>query len=137
MYNIDEIMDMISWKQSDEKQKQGVALAKNIKTLNAFIRPRSGKHDKDVWDNCALIIANRTDKELSPYIDDLLRWLEDMNWPGAICIFNRLCKYKDKEDLNSSIQYALTLAEAFEKREGYSQWKETLLNLQVRIKTKK
>ena len=47
MYNIDEIIDMISWNQSTKK---GIALAKNIK--KAFIQPISGKYNKNVWDNC-------------------------------------------------------------------------------------
>ena len=44
--------------------------------------------------------------------------------------FYILCKYR--EYLNLSIKENFLFAEALEKRDGYSKWKENLLNLQIK-----
>ena len=32
----------------------------------------------------------RSDEELQPFIFMLLEWLQDLNWPGALIIYNRV-----------------------------------------------
>ena len=105
MINIDYIMDLLDWNNSIEKQEQGIALAKDVKCINVFLQPGSRYYGKNVWDNCAKILSARSNEELSPYMIELMEWLQDMNWPGAFCIFDRL-----KEMVNEQLfQYSYTI----------------------------
>ena len=105
MINIDYIMDLLDWNNSIEKQEQGIALAKDVKCINVFLQPCSKNYNKNVWDNCAKILSARSNEELSPYMIELMEWLQDMNWPGAFCIFDRL-----KEMVNEQLfQYSYTI----------------------------
>ncbi len=90
MVNIDDIMDLLDWNNSTEKQEQGIQLAKDVKCINIFLQPRCHDYGKNVWDNCAKILSARSNEELSPYMVELMEWLQDMNWPGAFCILDRL-----------------------------------------------
>ncbi len=90
MVDIDYIMELLDWNNSIEKQEQGVELAQNVKCINAFLQPGNRYYGKNVWDNCAKILSARSNEELSPYLIELMAWLQDMNWPGAFCILDRL-----------------------------------------------
>lgn len=114
MINIDYIMELIHWDKSEEEQKKGRELAKKVKILYVFIQPGGNNTDKPVWDNCALILAEHSDNELNDYLYDLIEWLQDMNWPGAFCIFNRLKKYKNKENLISACEFCKKQAKKLE-----------------------
>lgn len=90
MVNIDYIMGLLDWNNSIEQQEQGVELAQNVKCINAFLQPHCLCYGKNVWDNCAKILSTRSNEELSPYLIELMEWLQDLNWPGALCILERL-----------------------------------------------
>ena len=90
MVNIDYIMSLIDWKKSEKDQLKGIEMARDIRNINVFLQPCNKGYDKNVWDNCAKILSERNDEELLPYLIDLFRWLQDLNWPGAFCILNRL-----------------------------------------------
>ena len=125
MYNIDDIMDMLDWNQSKEEQEKGLKLAKNIKSINVFVQPLDPKHNKNVWENCAKVLSERSDEELKPYIISLLEWLQDMNWPGAFTIFERLKNYKDKKNFDWSYRVVMNKA----KKLDDEIWKENLIEL--------
>ena len=110
MNSIDDIMYMLSWDKPLEVQQQGIELSKNIKCINVFLQPCHKEHNKNVWDNCAIILSQRSDQELKPYISELLEWLQDMNWPGAECIYQRLMDYKDSSWLIDMLDDAIDLA---------------------------
>ena len=112
MYNIDEVMDMLDCNNDVEIQEKGIELAKNVKCINVFILPEHLECSKNVWENCAKILANRTDKELQPYLIDILLWIEDMNWPGAIIIDDRLKKFHDMKMLSFAIKECVKRASA-------------------------
>lgn len=96
MVNIDYIMELLDWNNDAEQQQEGIRLAREVKCLNAFLQP-GAPYSKRVWENCAKILAERTDEELSWHLLSLLEWLQDMNWPGAFCILDRLKEFeKDK-----------------------------------------
>jgi len=42
------------------------------------------------WENAAIVFLMISDEEISPYLIDLLGWLQDLNWPGAEWILARL-----------------------------------------------
>ena len=112
MYNIDEVMDMLDCNNDVEIQEKGIELAKNVKCINVFILPKHSKCNKNVWENCAKVLADRTDKELQPYLIDILLWIEDMNWPGAIIIDDRLKKFHDMKMLSFAIKECVKRASA-------------------------
>ncbi len=112
MVDVTEIMDMLDWHMSPEIQSKGISLAKNIETIIPFIQPLTPKHNKNVWENCAVIIAEKSDEKLKPHLVKLLEWLQDMNWPGAFRILYRLQKYSD----NNSIRRAINIC--VEKAKG-------------------
>ena len=59
-----------------------------------------------------LILAERTDEELRPYLRKLFSWLLDMNWPGAYCTMDRLKRYRDKEWFNYILDVCISDAKA-------------------------
>lgn len=111
MINIDYIMDLLNWNNSLDDQAKGITLARNVQSINVFLQPCDRKHNKNVWENCAIILAERTDEELSPYLIRLLEWLQDMNWPGAICILDRIRKYADRPSYDFAFNFCIKRAQ--------------------------
>ncbi len=107
-YNIDEIIEMFDWNNSEEIQKKGLELSKSVKCLKVFFQP----YGKNVWRNCALALVCRTDEELQPYLTDMFIWLEDINWPGAIDIAKRLTMFKNQELIESNRNEYIKIAKA-------------------------
>lgn len=114
MVNIDYIMDLLDWNNSIEKQEQGIEMAKDVKCINVFLQPGSRYYGKNVWDNCAKILSARSNEELSPYMIELMEWLQDMNWPGAFFIFNRLKEMKNEQLFQYSYTICLKCARALD-----------------------
>ena len=81
----------MDWQNDEALQKSGRALAEKLVDLSPLIMP-IGK--KSIWENCARVIAEKSDHVLRPYLFRLLIWLQDMNWPGAFIIAERLKKSK-------------------------------------------
>ena len=114
MVNIDYIMDLLDWNNSMEKQEQGIEMAKDVKCINVFLQPCSKNYNKNVWDNCAKILSARSNEELSPYMIELMEWLQDMNWPGAFCIFDRLKGMVNEQLFQYSYTICLKCARALD-----------------------
>ena len=49
-------------------------------------------YNHNLWDNCAVILSKKSDEILRPYFSRLLEWIEDLNWPGALTILDRLLR---------------------------------------------
>ena len=122
MVDITEIMDMLDWHMPSEIQSKGRSLARNTETIIPFMQPLTPKYNKNVWENCAVIISEKSDEKLKPYLVELLEWLQDMNWPGAFCILNRLQKYSD----NNSICIAIDVCIEKAKDCGDEAWESNL-----------
>ena len=129
MYNIDDIMDMLDWNNSVEIQAQGLKLARNVKTINVFLQPLDKRHNKNVWDNCAKILSDRTDQELTPYLIPLLEWLQDLNWPGALCILERMNTYSDNPSFGFAFHECMKIAKATDDEV----WLNNLLQIDRKI----
>lgn len=110
MCNIDEIMDMLDWNNSAEIQQKGIEIAKYVRSINAFVLPMHPS--KSVWENCAKILVDKPDEILNPYLFRLLEWIEDLNWPGALIILDRLKKFSEIEMLSFSVKNSVRIASA-------------------------
>jgi len=110
MTDITEILDMLDWHMPDEIQAKGIALARESDEIIPFIQPLTSRHNKNVWENCAVIISEKSDEKLKPYLVELLEWLQDMNWPGAFCILERLQRYSDNNTLCEAINVCVEKA---------------------------
>lgn len=132
MINIDYIMDLLDWDNSPADQNSGLELAKDIKCINVFIQPGS-PYGKRIWDNCAKVLSGKSDKILEPYLIELLEWLQDMNWPGAYCVFDRLRQFADYHVIDTSINICVVKA----LKLGDQVWEHNLNMLRKDIKDRK
>lgn len=131
MNNIDEIMYLLDWKRSELEQQQGIAMARNVSCLKAFFQPIGPGYSKSVWDNCAVILCERSDEELGPYVLDMLLWLEDLNWPGAQLIQDRLCSFHNVSQLSRSLNAMVPALEILEKKSWLSFISDLLTNPKI------
>ena len=97
MYSIDKIMEMLDENNSEDIQNKGIKLGKKVKFFDVFFQPKY-PFGKMVWENCAKIICDKTNAELEPYISQMFEWIEDLNWPGALLIFERLVDMRDSDE---------------------------------------
>ena len=109
---MNDILKMLDWNNDIEIQREGREKAKQIECLSAFMQPMDKGYNKNVWENCALVLSEKEDDLLWPYLSRLLDWIQDLNWPGAIIIFERLKKYQKYEYLVEEIQDSIKIAKA-------------------------
>lgn len=100
MNNINNVYKMLNWKSSPEIRLEGIRLAKEISDLSLLITPPA---DSSVWECCAQILNEKSDLILEPYLNKLLEWLQDLNWPGALVILERLKSFSGEKLMNPFI----------------------------------
>ena len=104
--DIDTLYEMLDEEQPIEVQEAALREARKIKSLSVFMQPVEYKWS---WENCAKVICEKTDKEINNYKYEMLEWLQDLNWPGAFLIMERLEKMNPQLLLNATI-YAVKQA---------------------------
>ena len=109
-------MDLLDWNRTEEEQAEGLRLARQVKAFNVFLQPCDDKNNKNVWDNCALIISEKDDSDLLVYLPNLFMWIQDLNWPGALCIVDRLQKYGKMISYDRQWREAYTCAKALKNK---------------------
>ena len=124
MPDINKIYKMLNWKNSFEVQSEGIKLAREINDLSLLVQPPA---DSSVWEHCANILCEKTDDELEPYLDGLLEWLQDLNWPGALIILDRLKVFNGKKLKKPYIE-RVTYASNLNSEEG-QMWLDYLSEL--------
>lgn len=87
---ISDIYLMLDFRNSYSTRITGIEMAKKITDLSLLIMPPASP---SVWEECAKILSSKTDEELCLYLPKLLEWLQDIDWPGAFDIYNRLMKF--------------------------------------------
>jgi hypothetical protein len=117
---IDQIFEMLSWENKETIQLQGIEEAKKIKHLSVLIQPIESK---SVWENCAKVLISKEDQELKMYLISMFKWLQDMTWPGADLIYERL-KRMPKESIEFAYNACLSMAAQTEDLV----WKKVLLD---------
>lgn len=125
---IDEIYDLFTWDASysneeyDARVGQGIAEARKLRNIFPFIQPIvAGINSKSVWEPCAKVVALKSDEVLEEYMYLLLQWLQDMNWPGAEIIFDRLSQIPS-EKIRDYVEFSRNRA----KRDNDEIWLNTL-----------
>lgn len=103
---INEMYIMLDFRNSYSTRIAGIEMAKKVTDLSLLIMPPAGV---SVWEECANILFSKTDEELSLYLPQLLEWLQDIDWPGARCIYNRLLKF-DGDCLDDALDGAIEKA---------------------------
>lgn len=100
----------------------------SIKEIYIFIQPNYLDYNKNIWEDCANILAIKSDEELIPYLIPLFEWLQDLNWPGAQTISNRLSLISPNI-LSNSFMYSLIQSSFYKD----TIWKDNLLDLDKKI----
>ena len=75
-----------------------------------FILPLHQGYNKNIWENCAKILASKSDETLEPYLEHLLEWVEDITWPGALIIVERLKKFSNLEEFYQAYENTIKRA---------------------------
>ena len=117
---IDQLFEMLSSNNEEKIQMQAIEEAKKIKNLSVLIQPIESK---SIWENCAKVLASKSDKELAIYLIDMFQWLQDMNWPGADIIYERL-RNMPIQSIQSAYNISLSMAE----HTGDLVWKKILID---------
>lgn len=130
---IDDLFDMLSWNSDEDTQRKGIELAKNVKCYSVFLQPNGLQHSKDVWENCAKILCDIPDENLQYYSLGMLEWLEDINWPGAEMILNRLIAFTDTSWLAVSISTSVKRALACDRQGWLGNMSALLENENLRV----
>lgn len=87
--------------------------------------------DKSRWESFARVIANQSDAVLEHYAAGVLNWLQDLNWPGSMLLFDRLKTVRPGK-IDRAIAECIEFAEEVCNDE---EWAEFLRQLQqTRIK---
>lgn len=77
--------------------------------------------DKRKWEPFAEQVCSLSDEEIIPFIPDMLEWLQDMNWPGAVLYAKRL-RTLPKEVVYPVVERTISQA----KKENDEIWMENL-----------
>ena len=114
MDDIQKIYKMLDLENTDETRAEGFRLAKKIEDLSLLILPPAAP---SVWGCCARVLCEKSDIVLEPYLYSLLEWLQDLNWPGALIILDRL-KIFSGEKLKKPFIDCVTYANKLNSKEG-------------------
>ncbi|QSX06702.1 DUF5071 domain-containing protein [Sedimentibacter sp. zth1] len=113
------IIDRLNWNNDeDDIAAAKVELGKiSDESLHLLVQPLSKFH----WENSAEVIVNIGVNKCIPIISELLKWLQDMNWPGAIKIYNML-----KESESTIVDNYIKKSAEDAKKEDDEEWLENI-----------
>ena len=117
----EDILKMMDWHQNETTQLIAIKMADEDDKVEYWIQPGCYKYS---WENCAKVIAGKNDLTLVKYLPKILKWLQDLNWPGALTILERLKRF-DPFLLKNDLQNAILEAEKTKDNE----WLEFLSEL--------
>ncbi len=108
---------MLNWKSRYSDQLQGIKAARDLDDLSPLILPDANGESKSVWENCARALYEISDERLEKYLPSLLEWLQDLNWPGALIILDRLKNFSGKKLIKPFME-RYTYADSLNNEEG-------------------
>ncbi len=125
MENIDKIYEMLHWKNSVDVQSRGMELARKLKDISLLVQPAA---EPSVWEKCAIILYEKSDEILESQLMELIDWLYDLNWPGALIILDRLKKYNNLNSLSFALSESVKIAVATDNHKWLENMSELLTN---------
>ena len=105
--SIEELFKMLSCESDETTQKKGIEEAKKIKKEYLFVLMQ---YKSKVAENCAKALYELSDEVLKSYSTQLLEWIQDMNWPGAWIILERLKKFNETKLLACAVERSVKTA---------------------------
>lgn len=99
--HIDDLIQNLSWTKEKSVQEEAVEELKSISDLDLTKLINLPSNLKEYMDNAAQILSTCTFERVETVIMELYRWLQDLNWPGAITILNLLSDFPKEK----TIQY--------------------------------
>lgn len=104
---LNEKLESLSWNCDAILQEETVSyFVENIgDQIGILIQPLG----KDCWENAALILSKIGTPRVNTNIPELIEWLKDMNWPGAVTVL-QLLSTVDDEVLKPHIRHSLESA---------------------------
>lgn len=105
----EKILQEMSWNTPSETQQNAINKALKHENISFLMQPIMYKSS---WENCAKVISQKSEKELKPYLNELLKWIQDLNWPGALEILKVLRNISWE---NKKKEYEKTINIALEK----------------------
>lgn len=87
MVDVQIIFNMLKLEKDAATRADGLRLAREIEDLSLLILPPA---TPDVWECCAQVLVEKSDEALEPHLEKILEWIQDLNWPGALLILDRL-----------------------------------------------
>lgn len=100
------ILKDLSWNSTADQIKSGFIAALQ-ETDHQYLLQPTGHFGS--WENASILFLILGDEEIEPYLGDLLDWLQDLNWPGARRILDRL-RGVSSELLAIPLEHAAKLA---------------------------
>lgn len=85
------LYQQLDWNQDIDTQNDAIIQCINNPEMD-LLKLMQPLGYKACWENCAKIISAQSDSKLQPFIPLLLKWLQDLTWPGAREIYARLTK---------------------------------------------
>lgn len=113
-----------------------------IKTLSSMVRNDPGRIcillapwslcGKECWENFARIIADQSDEVLEHYAAAIFAWLQDLNWPGSMLLYERLKKVRPGR-IDRAIAETIKFAENVCRDEEWAYFLQELQSARIKI----
>lgn len=86
--NFQKNIDDLSWYKDTATQTKAIEYLSNRNELDLekLVLPIA----KSYWENASIVLCSYCDDKLVEILPELLVWLQDINWPGALRINNRI-----------------------------------------------
>jgi len=108
MKNAKYLINDLNWNKPQKIQDNAIEKLIDIDEKELYLLVRPSK-DKSCWENAAKVLEKIGYPKNKSILAELLIWLQDMNWPGAVIVFDILIA-ANKEDLIPYIENALKKA---------------------------
>jgi hypothetical protein len=114
----------LDWNLSIETQNNAINSLVEREDYDLAILMQLLQTHKELWKNAAQVLVKKGYNKIKNHIDSLFKWLKDINWPGALLIFDFL-RTIPKKDFDYYTD--LYLSEA--RKENDEDWELFILQL--------
>lgn len=132
----DDLNDLTSCRDRDTVAHAVETLSETIRNCPALLHivlAQDTDFGKAVWEAQAQVAAAQSDEVLEHYAPLLLDWLQDLNWPGSMCLFERMARMRPgriDDAIAECIQFAQTLGDdewiMFLRELQNARWKDNI-----------